>query len=89
MEETSFKKSYRFSYLKDYVDEPVSLTMPVEKKVFEFDCFPPFFDGVLPEGFELETLLKRSKIDADDYFLQLVTVGNDLVGNVTVEAYHE
>ncbi len=46
--------------------------------------FPPFFDGLLPEGILLEGLLKQRKIDKYDYFSQIVAVGNDLVGAVTV-----
>ena len=58
---------------------------PVDKKEFVFDCFPPFFDGLLPEGLLLEGLLKLRKIDKYDYFSQLLAVGNDLVGAVTVQ----
>jgi serine/threonine-protein kinase HipA len=64
---------------------PISLTMPVKEKVFEFDRFPPYFDGLLPEGILLEGLLKQRKIDKYDYFSQLVTVGGDLVGAMTVQ----
>jgi serine/threonine-protein kinase HipA len=59
--------------------------MPVEEKEFVFDRFPPYFDGLLPEGILLESLLKLRKIDKYDYFGQLVAVGNDLVGAVTVQ----
>ncbi|MGD9592865.1 MAG: HipA N-terminal domain-containing protein, partial [Candidatus Berkiella sp.] len=55
------------------------------QKHFSFTTFPPFFDGLLPEGILLEALLKNAKIDKNDLFSQLVTVGNDLVGSVTVE----
>lgn len=79
-------KQYRFSYYEDYHGQSVSLTMPLKNKTYEYQQFPPFFDGLLPEGMQLEGLLKIGKIDADDYFLQLITVGHDLVGNVTVEA---
>lgn len=83
--EKEFKKKYMFEYLNDYNLSSVSLTMPHNKKTYEFENFPPFFDGLLPEGNNLEALLKNSKIDRDDLFTQLVTVGHDLVGNVTVE----
>ncbi len=75
---------YRFSYLEDYEGPAVSLTMPVTQKDYEFTGFPPFFDGLLPEGFQLEALLRKRKIDRDDLFGQLIIVGQDLVGAVTV-----
>jgi serine/threonine-protein kinase HipA len=50
-----------------------------------FETFPPFFEGLLPEGYQLDALLRKAKLDKNDYFSQLVTVGRDLVGSVTVE----
>lgn len=76
---------YRFEYLEQYRGEPISLRMPTSQPVYEFDRFPPFFDGLLPEGFQLEALLRQQKLDRHDYFGQLVAVGSDLVGAVTVE----
>jgi serine/threonine-protein kinase HipA len=78
-------KKYRFTYLDEYAGPPVSLTMPIEQRSYEFDRFPPFFEGLLPEGFQLEGLLRLRKIDKDDLFAQLLAVGSDLVGAVTVE----
>ena len=75
---------YRFEYLKAYTGAPVSLTMPTTEGVFDYTTFPPFFDGVLPEGGQLEGLLRIRKIDRNDYFSQLLAVGQDLVGAVTV-----
>ena len=79
------KKGYVFEYDQDYVGPPVSLTMPLVKKIYEFDTFPAYFDGVLPEGFQLEALLRLNKIDKNDYFGQLMYVGRDLVGAFSVE----
>lgn len=79
-------KSYRFVYVEGYEGGAVSLTMPIDRSEYVFDRFPPFFDGVLPEGMMLEGLLKKAKLDRDDLMGQLMTVGGDLVGNVTVEA---
>lgn len=87
LEEVEKGSLYRFSYVPNYAGEPVSLLMPVREASYEFDRFPPFFDGILPEGMQLEALLKRAKIDRDDLFQQLITVGGDLVGNVTVEGF--
>jgi len=83
--EMDFGKKYRFEYIDSYSGTPVSLTLPLRKLVYEFDSFPSFFDGLLPEGFQLEGLLKFRKIDRNDFFSQLVAVGDDLVGNVTVK----
>jgi serine/threonine-protein kinase HipA len=85
LEEISKGEKYRFSYLEEYRGLPVSLTMPTSERVFEFISFPPFFDGLLPEGVQLEGLLRQRKIDQHDYLKQLIAVGSDMVGAVTVE----
>ncbi len=76
---------YVFQYDLGYDGPPISLTMPVRDDAFEFESFPPFFDGLLPEGIQLEGLLKKCKIDKTDYFSQLLVTGQDLVGAVTIE----
>lgn len=35
-------KKYQFTYLNDYQGAPVSLTMPLTNKIYNFDVFPPF-----------------------------------------------
>jgi serine/threonine-protein kinase HipA len=76
---------YYFEYDDNYEGEAVSLTMPVNNKKYGYKSFPPFFEGLLPEGVMLEGLLKIAKIDQKDYFSQLIATGNDLVGAVTVK----
>lgn len=78
-------KEYSFEYLDGYEGTEVSRTMPKIIKVYKYDNFPPFFEGLLPEGFQLEGLLKIKKIDKKDYFSQLIAVGEDMVGVVTVK----
>jgi serine/threonine-protein kinase HipA len=85
LEEIEPGREYRFAYGADYTGPPVSLTLPLAQRVFSFDRFPAFFDGLLPEGVQLTALLRRGKIDQHDLFSQLVAVGADLVGAVTVE----
>lgn len=77
---------YNFRYLTEYEGPPVSLTMPIKTAVFEFNKFPAFFEGLLPEGILLETLLRKYKLDKNDYFAQLLKIGNDVIGAVTIEA---
>lgn len=78
--------SYSFTYNAHYSNAPVSLTMPISKRVYEFSHFPSFFEGLLPEGIMLEGLLRKYKLDKNDLFGQLMQVGNDLVGAVTIES---
>ena len=82
-------KAYVFEYDEGYTGNEVSLTMPANQKVYEYDHFPPFFEGLLPEGIQLEGLLKLKKIDRSDYFSQLTAVGEDTVGAVTVKEIPE
>lgn len=79
------KQKYIFQYEENYQGQPISLTMPTDQKIYVFKKFPPFFEGLLPEGPMLEALLHLAKLDRDDYFGQLVTVGADMVGAVSVE----
>jgi serine/threonine-protein kinase HipA len=80
-------KKYEFEYLEDYQGQSVSVKMPITKRLYEYNRFPPFFEGLLPEGFMLEFLLKQSKIDRDDLMSQLIKIGGNTVGNVNVKAF--
>lgn len=86
LEELDAGSGYLFTYHADYDGPPVSLTMRALNEVYPFERFPPFFDGLLPEGQQLEGLLRQAKIDAGDCFAQLLAVGEDMVGAVTVRA---
>lgn len=79
-------KQYCFTYFETYQGPPVSLTMPTHTKAYAFKHFPAFFEGLLPEGMMLEALLRKYKLDRNDYFGQLLTVGHDVVGAVSIEA---
>ena len=79
-------KNYRFIYIEGYKGPSVSLEMPLTQSIYDYNKFPPFFEGLLPEGVMLEGLLRQTKIDRNDLMGQLIAVGGDLVGNVTVEA---
>ncbi len=76
---------WRFSYVAGYGGPPVSLVLPVRGEPYEFPGFPPFLEGLLPEGPQLEAILRKHKIDRNDCFGQLMAVGGDLVGSLTAE----
>jgi serine/threonine-protein kinase HipA len=82
-------KEYVFKYHDEYDGLEVSRTMPKNIRVYKFDKFPPFFEGLLPEGIQLQGLLKIRKIDKYDYFSQLIAIGEDMVGVVTVKEVAE
>jgi serine/threonine-protein kinase HipA len=77
--------AWRFSYMTGYAGPAVSLTLPVRTEPWLFADFPPFLEGLLPEGPQLESILRKHKIDRGDCFRQLMVVGQDVVGSLTVE----
>lgn len=85
LEEVDLGRRYRLAYLAGYDGPPVSLTLPPRPEPYDFDRFPPFFEGLLPEGQQLEGLLRQARLDGGDLLGQLIAVGSDLVGAVTVE----
>ena len=76
---------YRFAYVPGYLGQRISLALPIREAPYEFDQFPPVFEGLLPEGLPLEAMLRQYKIDKKDLFKQLVTVGEDVVGSLTIK----
>jgi len=84
LRESENGREYQFEYAPDYAGPPISLTMPVRTEIYVFTEFPPFFDGLLPEGAQLEALLRLHKLDRSDRFGQLLLIGSDTVGAVTV-----
>ena len=78
--------SFSFTYIDGYTGEPVSFSMPTKTQVYTFKKFPAEFEGLLPEGVMLEAFLRINKIDRSDYFSQLIAVGKDLVGSLTIES---
>jgi len=89
IEEIVKGKNYKFTYVEDYSGKAISLTMPTNQREYIFNEFPPFFDGLLPEGFNLEALCRTMKVDRNDSFKQLLLVGKDVVGSVSVEPCDE
>ena len=84
-EEKQKGEEYVFVYHENYSGEPVSLTMPLKEKLFKSKNIFSFFEGLLPEGPQLESLLRIMKLDRDDLFGQLIAVGQDTVGAVTIK----
>lgn len=75
----------RFTYAPGYQGQPISIALPVREVSYEFEQFPSVFEGLLPEGLQLEAVLRRYKVDRKDLFQQLLIVGEDVVGSLTVK----
>jgi len=78
-------RTFTFSYLDTYEGPSVSLAMPIREDPYVYAGLPPFFDGLLPEGVGLEGLLRTQKLDRTDWMGQLLAVGQDVPGAVTLE----
>ncbi|MHB1345925.1 MAG: HipA N-terminal domain-containing protein [Candidatus Humimicrobiaceae bacterium] len=84
-----YEFSYNSDYLKDKNSKPISLSMPLSGKKYFSAMFFPFFDNLLPEGWLLEQIISRLKIDKNDKFNLLLHVGNDTVGAVKIVPLEE
>jgi serine/threonine-protein kinase HipA len=86
LDETDRGTSFR--YAQTWLDAPqaqaISLTMPLRLKAYEFPSVPPFFLGLLPEGWLLELALGKLKLSSDDPFALLMSLCADCVGAVRV-----
>lgn len=89
LKELTQGQDYQFEYLPNYKGSPISLTLPIQDQPYTFRSFPAFFDGLLPEGIQLDALLRQQKIDEADYMAQLAIVGQDLVGAITAHPIEE
>ena len=81
-------EGYTFEYDNDYIMQeapsPVSLTLPLSEKKFTSKTLFPFFDGLIPEGWLLDTVSRNWKIDPKDRFGLLLVACKDCIGNVSV-----
>jgi len=85
LEESEDGKKYRFIYDDNYIGESISFTMPVEKKIWEFEKFPEYFENLLPEGLMLDGMCKLNELGKNNYLLQLIAAGKNLLGNIEVQ----
>lgn len=79
---------YSFAYDKTYLSKSssthVSLTLPLRKEAYASPYLFPFFDGLIPEGWLLETVERNWKVDSKDRFGLLLVTCKDCIGNISV-----
>jgi serine/threonine-protein kinase HipA len=79
-----FLFQYDLDYLASTQAKPVSLTLPLQQKVFSSKVLFPFFDGLIPEGWLLVIALTNWKIKPNDRFGMLLTLCKDSIGCVSI-----
>ena len=81
---------YEFLYDKEYLSKDgataVSLTLPLTSNPYYSKVLFPFFDGLIPEGWMLDVLIKNWKIDRSDRFQALLVGCKDCIGNVSIRS---
>ena len=79
---------YQFVYDPEYCSDPstpaVSLTLPKQEAPFHSRVLFPFFDGLIPEGWLLDLVVRNWKIDPGDRFALLLTACRDCIGCVSI-----
>ena len=85
-----YEGGYRFTYDDAYLNnpdaQPVSLTLPLDTRIWESTTLFSFFDGLIPEGWLLAIALTVWKLERRDRFGLLLSASKDPVGAVSVEA---
>ena len=85
VEET--ERGYRFTYDSEFVrnGNPISVSLPMTREAYESTDLFAFFAGLLPEGWYLDIVSKKLKIDKDDTFGLLLGTCGETIGAVTIE----
>jgi serine/threonine-protein kinase HipA len=78
-----------FQYAQEYLclngAQAVSLTLPLQEQAFTGSRLFSFFDGLIPEGWLLETAQRNWKLNSRDRMGLLLVCCKDTIGAVTVE----
>jgi serine/threonine-protein kinase HipA len=80
---------YDDEYLKVNRNQPISLTLPLQKEKFTSKVLFSFFDGLIPEGWLLEIATEFWKVKSNDRFELLLLTCHDTIGAVTVVPENE
>ena len=83
--DTGYRFVYDAQYLKLEHPVPVSLSLPLSREEYSSNVLFPFFDGLIPEGWLLETVSRNWKIDLTDRFGILLISSMDCIGDVWLE----
>ena len=85
LEET--ENGCRFTYSGEFVNkkQSISVSLPCKAEPYESVGLFKFFEGLLPEGWYLEVVCEKLKIDKNDSFGLLLATCGDTAGAVSIE----
>ena len=84
---SEINEGYIFQYDENFLKTniPISVSLPLRKEPFKSAELFPFFRGLLPEGWYLDIVSAKKKVDPRDYFgLLASTASVGTIGAVTV-----
>lgn len=83
-DEEGYHFSYDAAYLQRDHAEAVSLTLPLNNKIYQSPVLFPFFDGLIPEGWLLEIAERNWKLNERDRMGLLLACCHDCIGAVSI-----
>ena len=85
---TENDSGYDFRYLPEYLSsetaKAVSLTLPLQEEAYTSPVLFSFFDGLIPEGWLLDVILRNTDISILDRMSLLLTCCKDCIGAISV-----
>ncbi|MEN8156709.1 MAG: HipA N-terminal domain-containing protein [Bacteroidota bacterium] len=75
---------YDPDYIKNFPDQFISFSFPVETGTYRSNQLFSFFDGLIPEGWLLEIASRNWKINQNDRMGLLLACCKDCIGAVSV-----
>ena len=83
---TDYDDRFEFVYDEGYLEDgfALSVTLPLRKEPYISKSLHPFFDGLIVEGWLLNTVERNWKIDPNNRMSLLLLTGKDTVGAVSV-----
>ncbi len=83
-QEEGYIFQYSDTHLKEFSDQLISFTLPLQKEPFISKTMFPFFDGLIPEGWLLEVAGQTWKLDLRDRMGLLLACCKDCIGAVSL-----
>lgn len=76
---------YTDSYIANFPEQGISLTMPVREGAYKDNRLFPFFEGLIPEGWLLDVAYQNWKINPNDRMGLLLACCENCIGAVSIK----